>query len=364
VPVSGPPARVRRLRARLGGDRGAVAVLVALLLGSGVLLGMAALVVDVGNLYAERRQLQGGADAAAIKVAQICAGPTGCIAPSTPIAEYARDYASDNANDEFASATVCGRGGGLSACDPPVGKITDCIGPPPQAGDYVEVHTKTRNPDGTSALPPVFAQAVLGGFEGAEVEACARVAWGPPARSKGLAMTISICDWERGKAFPNPPVEQVIAVYDETDPASCVAAGGSAASRGGFRWLKDADQDCRITTSVGKPYEVTTGDSKPNNCDERDDLMAVRGRPVLVPVFDSISGGGGNAEYVVDGIGAFVVTGWKLPGSTQASSISGLSTCENNENSCIYGYFTQAVLPGSGAVGGPDRGAKIVALVG
>ena len=56
---------------RLSGDNGAVAVLVAIL--AVVLFGFAALVIDVGALYHERRQLQNGADAAAFAVAQACA---------------------------------------------------------------------------------------------------------------------------------------------------------------------------------------------------------------------------------------------------------------------------------------------------
>src|SRR6266704_3179830 len=50
-------------------DRGAVGVLVAILMGGGVLLGMGAVVVDVGQLYSERAQLQNGADAGARAVA-------------------------------------------------------------------------------------------------------------------------------------------------------------------------------------------------------------------------------------------------------------------------------------------------------
>ena len=56
--------------ARLSGERGATAVLFALLLVP--LLGFAAIAVDVGSLYAERARLQVAADAAAIAVAQDC----------------------------------------------------------------------------------------------------------------------------------------------------------------------------------------------------------------------------------------------------------------------------------------------------
>ena len=63
-------SRRPRLRRRL--ERGATAAIVAVMLAGGVLLGAAALAVDVGNMMFERRQLQNGADAAAFKLAEIC----------------------------------------------------------------------------------------------------------------------------------------------------------------------------------------------------------------------------------------------------------------------------------------------------
>ena len=50
---------------RFRSDRGAVGIIVAILLASGVLLGVAALSVDVGQLTAEREQLMSAADGAA-----------------------------------------------------------------------------------------------------------------------------------------------------------------------------------------------------------------------------------------------------------------------------------------------------------
>ena len=44
-----------------------------MLLGTGVLTGMGALVIDVGQIYQERAELQNGADAAALGVAKSCA---------------------------------------------------------------------------------------------------------------------------------------------------------------------------------------------------------------------------------------------------------------------------------------------------
>jgi len=56
-----------------------VATVLVILLGAGVLLGIGALVIDVGQIYAEREQLQSGADSAAIALAKSCsAAPDAC----------------------------------------------------------------------------------------------------------------------------------------------------------------------------------------------------------------------------------------------------------------------------------------------
>lgn len=78
------------------GERGAIAVLVALLLV--VLLGFAALAVDAGMLYSERAQVQNGSDAAALAVAQKCAANTSDPNCSTT-SQIASDIANKNAND-------------------------------------------------------------------------------------------------------------------------------------------------------------------------------------------------------------------------------------------------------------------------
>ncbi|GAP60556.1 hypothetical protein AHiyo1_41080 [Arthrobacter sp. Hiyo1] len=78
------------------GERGAVAVLVALLLV--VLLGFAALAVDAGMLYSEKAQVQNGSDAAALAVAQKCAANTSDPNCSTT-SQIAADVANKNAND-------------------------------------------------------------------------------------------------------------------------------------------------------------------------------------------------------------------------------------------------------------------------
>lgn len=359
---------ISRLWARLAGehrDRGAVAMTLGLLLGSGVLLGMAALVVDVGNLYAERGQLQNGADAGAVRIAQTCAvDPAACLSPAVSELQGVADrYADENANDGAAVVErVCGRFGDLPQCPPGQGSLADCVGSAPASVNYVEVHTSTERDNGATVLPPIFAQAVVGGFEGAQVRACSRVAWGPPARATTMAMTISICDWRggTGNGTAYQEVEQVVRVYDDNAPDRCTAAGGST---GGFRWLQDRAPGCGATVSVEVGYPIAPGNSgTPRDCERALAQLYESKQPALVPVFDEVVGNEGNAEYLPSGFAAFVVTGWHLPGSDQPSATR--TSCGGGRDFCVYGYFTQILVPGGGAIGGTDLGARVIAPIG
>lgn len=343
--------------------------MVALLLGSGVLIGMAAFAVDVGNLYAERTQLLNGADAAALKVAQVCADPaTEDQCNEISANAVAKDYANDNANDGSAAASVCGRGGTLptpTACPKPSGELAACILDAPATGNYAEVHTSTELQDGTTLLPSIFAQAVFGGFDGAQVHTCARAAWGPPARANGLGVTISVCDWkdQTKEGLVLPSAQRVIPLYDVDAPDACGIAGTSATNVGGFRWLEDADEGCRSVVSVNNSYGVRTGVSSYHKCEDDLNALIDAGRPVAVPLYDAVTGtGGGTREHRVIGFAAFVVTGWRV--SYAGSTFGSGPSCPTSAAACLSGYFTRALVPGGGAVGGPEWGARIVARAG
>ncbi len=105
-------------------DAGAVIVWVALMMV--VLLGMGALVIDVGQLYAERRELQNGADAAALAVAQDCAGGD-CLDETATAGTYADDNAHDGAGQR--STRSADRAPGSPACaTPPAGRRPPATG--------------------------------------------------------------------------------------------------------------------------------------------------------------------------------------------------------------------------------------------
>lgn len=157
-------------------ERGAAAALTTIAL-SFVLVPMAALVVDVGTLYVEREELQSGADAAAIRIAQAClAGECDDPADLADQLALAEQYADVNAKDNATEVTeVCGTWVGLPECTPhPTESLGNCIGT--ATGEYVEVRVRTETKDGSTLLPPTFAQSISGnsGYNGTTVTACGR----------------------------------------------------------------------------------------------------------------------------------------------------------------------------------------------
>src|SRR5258707_3347950 len=195
---------VRQLRRD---ERGGIGVLVGLLIGGGVLNGMGAPVVDVGELYQVRAAQQDGADAGALGVAKSCV--LGAC-DSSVAAHYADANASGLTGGSAGVSLVCGSGAGLTSCPTSTGALTDC--PPPAATNFVDVHTSTLTASGGTLLPPVFARTLLGnsGYQGTNVVACSQAVWGAPSAATTVALTISACEWDQatqqGTSFaPAPP---------------------------------------------------------------------------------------------------------------------------------------------------------------
>lgn len=346
---------------RMSDDDGAVAVLVALL--SVVLFGLGALVVDVGALYSERRQLQNGADAGALAVAQSCAaGDCGAFLAD------ARGLADDNALDRVSrveDGEVCGTAP-LPACAEPPGDLP---------GDgYVRVTDRTRQTGGGTLVPPFLAKVLVPDYDGTDVEASATVVWGAPGGIDAqLAITFSQCEYDRltrdsdgdavyATAPYDPALLRTVYFHDTTEASSCPAGPSGADLPGGFGWL-DSDGACTATVTNGWA-EDRTGSAASQDC--RDALRAQLGKTVLIPVFDAVNGlNGTNGEYRIWSYVGFVLTGWNFPGTRQASSYSTATPnpCAPSQT-CLSGFFTEVVAPAAGPVtDGPDQGVRVVQLI-
>lgn len=355
----------RRLRED---DRGGVAVIVAALLGGGVLLGMLALVIDVGRLLEERRELQNGVDAAAASLAQACARKSpDCSAVSGP--SVADAIADANAKDGLSTLdSFCGFGAALAPCAPPGSSVYDC-GPLPAAGTaFVEVRSRTQSSDGGAVRSLFTAQDTT-------LRACGRAAWGAPARSSGVSFTMSLCEWRaattNGTVYapgppypPNPAItfERNILLHHTLDGVTTCPAGPSGADLpGGFGWLEDSNATCLTAVDVNGNYADQTGNATRQPC--RDAVAAARTsrQPLFVPVYDSVSGTGSEGVYHAAGFAAFVVTGYSLSGLREKSWLTGAFPCSGDQR-CISGFFTKALIPANGPLApvSADFGAQIV----
>jgi Flp pilus assembly protein TadG len=365
----------RRAQWRRRAERGGVGIIVAVLIGGGVLIAMGALVIDVGQLYQNRAELQSGSDAGALGVARTCALGTCNTGVATT---YAVANASKLTGFLAQATLVCGNNGtagGLTGCSTGNGgTMTDCP-PNPATGNYVDVHTATLTPSGTF-LPPVFARTLLGNgnYSGSRVYACAQAVWGPALAGNSLAVTLSYCAW---KAATNNGVSfgptALTAVYLKSKGNStCFGPAGSIP--GGFDWLNTTTPSvCNaIINLVTNTSYSNTGNDTSSACKDAvwaDANSFLSGTPVTVfiPVFDSVSGTGNNLTYHITGMAGFVPTGYSDlsggGGSGKPKAYGQNSLCTSN-NPCIEGYFTKVLDPVTSIGSGTNFGATAAKLTG
>ncbi|MDP9884816.1 Flp pilus assembly protein TadG [Sinomonas atrocyanea] len=299
---------MRRVIAKCDGgadrERGAVAVVTALLLV--VLLAAGALAVDGGMLYAKRAQLQSGADAAAIAVAQKCGASlsdTQCSSTS-PLATSLAQSNMYQAQAGIASLTVNTTAQTVTAATQP-------LQPGMQAGSV-----------------SLFLAQTLG-ITSATLGTTATAAWGSP--SKGIApfpLAFSVCQVQGmvGGAY------QLLQDHGSGANPSCGYGPSGAVVPGGFGWLVQDPNQCGATIDIALSEGGSVpGNSGPSNCDTilnqwATAIQAGQTAVVLLPVFTAVSGTGSSAIYTLAGFAAFKVLGWKFSGGTSLPSVY------NNQN--------------------------------
>lgn len=300
-------------------ENGAVIVLMMVVIV--VILGMAALVVDIGALLDEKRQLQNGADAGALAVAQSCSpGPCNdALAPA---------LAKDNSRDSDSSAFVSHTPG------------------------FVTVETRTGN--GSSDVVPFQFGRALTGDKGKPIKATAVARWGGIKRTSVVPLTISKCEFDAA-TNKNTEFGKPVVVLFKTKANKCSNTNGSDLP-GGFGWVKDATpNDCSVTPSAGDTVGDDTGViGTPKGCE----MSTLLGKDVSLVVYDGTAGSGNNGTYHVYGFANFHLTGYQF-----ANLTGGTVTCAASD-SCIAGYFVKSVgSVGTGEYGGPSLAGNLVTLV-
>lgn len=310
-------------RGRLSEERGATAVVFALLLVP--ILGFAAIAVDIGSLYAERARLQVAADAAAMAVAQDCSR--------------------GNCGDMLATARamVTANDGDAAAAQPVLNSTP------------LSVTVTGRTP-----VQHWFAPVL--GYDSTAVSATATVGWGGPTGGTAvLPLTFSWCEFSQqtGGGLPSGSTVRTIYFTKTSRTTGCTGPSNNIVP-GGFAYLNTDPGKCAATTGRGGQWMSSTGNSVPSACATADFSQWV-GQTVLLPLFEESGDTGSNAWYRIYGYAAFRLTGYSLGGQYATSP----KPCTGNER-CLSGYFTRFVELSNAWNYSPDApqlGASVLRLI-
>jgi len=331
-------------------EDGVSAVLMALLLVP--LLGMAALVIDVALMYHEVRQLQNGADAAALAIAQDCAEDN-CGSDVSRDA-LARHLADSNSRDGSSAAQV---------------QYPGLDGP-----NSVTVTTTTRDADDAPRLAYLFAPVL--GFEEGAFERSATAVWGPLGAPTGsIPVTFSICEWDGFTgglgADGLPTGSETIVLKTNPGANECAYGGPGFDAPGGFGWLDlDGSGECIAAVDESGFVDGNTGNSPPNSpvpgptpCTP-EFFANLIGETIPVPIFVDAQPPTGNVVYELVGFAGFKLSGYKL-GSVQYTTSPNpcLAYGTGSSSRCLEGQFVEySTLDGEIDPTAPDLGARAVQL--
>lgn len=333
-------------------ERGAMTVIVGVLLLALVAMGL--VVLEVGAVVNERRQLRNGADAAALAVAGECA--EGTSLPSADCQAALPDQVGMDA-DALAEGYV-----GANAEDRTL-KEPLTFDPPGYPVQSVRVVGWSRGEDGATFLTSFFNP------NGWESTASAVARWGAIAAGNTVPLALHQCEWEEA---PKPggtlPSETVTITLHNADADGCAEGPGGQNAPGNWGWL-DIVESCVAETSEDGTYDGTVGNPPPGNpnidCDPSDFPI---GEPILFVIFDEATGTGTNAVYHVAGYAAFELEAYKLHSQPAWRHPAGY-TCPGVDSTanCLTGRWVTAVVPGGELADDPtgtqDFGARTFVLI-
>jgi hypothetical protein len=373
---------------RLKEERGATAVIVAVL--GLALIGSTALVVDLGAVHLERRELQNGADAAALAMAEDCARNL----PSCGSDAAAMTWLDANASDGTSRLVTL-------RVDRTARRVT--------------IRAGARDVSGTRGVPMRFASAL--GIRTKDVKATATASWGTAPASMpyqpdgteypSLPLTIDGCEFDLAtakgsvfghpvvitfhgggggggngnqamgvsivpaKAKPKPTTSTTSTVVPPTgggggnggggtpkQPVPCATNASGQDAPGNFGWV-EATGTCNADLDGIGEIGGDNGNNPPKDCSSAE-VKSHIGKEIVLPIFRTASGNGSHMTYEITGFAAFHLTGFKLHGPPDWSYPAGAAPCGGGDR-CIAGWFTR--LTGAEAEpGGEDFGIGSIGL--
>jgi Flp pilus assembly protein TadG len=303
---------------RLRNERGAVGVVVALLMVP--LIGFAAIAIDVSAMWSEHQQLQTGADAGALAIAQDCVHGA-CGTPS----QTAQTLAASNLNSGSSTATIT-------------------------------TLTTTKVTVHNSGIHQHWFAPVLG-VNQSTVTADATAEWGWPIGGTAvLPLAFSLCEFNAQIGGLASTTEHTI-LFSKTSGTTCTGPSGNALP-GGFGWLTPTAGTCLTVSIINGTVGSSTGNSVPSGCSVAY-FQSLQGQTILLPIFDQAGGTGNNGTYHIYGYAAFKITGYFFGGQYKWNA-----PCTGNDR-CVRGYFTRMADLSENfdiGAGSPQLGAAIITL--
>ena len=300
-------------------QRGQAFVVTVLMITS--LLGLTALVLDVGSWFRAHRQLQATADAAALAGAQALPDDPGNAS------SLANDYAAKNTSG-LQGVTV-----NLSQTYVSNDTIRVHVAKPAE-GFFSKIFGVNSVNEGASATArtagmksALYVAPIVVNQQHPMLTGCGGPCFGPSYQT-----TIPVGQTGAPGAFG----------LVNLDPSSSGTTGASTLAG----WIQHGfDKYLDIGSYASDPGV------KFNSNGIQDAMTSRIGTEMLFPVYDTVSGNGSNAQYHIIGWVGFFVTGVDKQG--------------NNGN--VSGYFTRVIWTGiqasSAGGGGPNLGARAVQLV-
>ncbi|MHA6511724.1 pilus assembly protein TadG-related protein [Tessaracoccus sp. Z1128] len=273
---------MRRLRTQ----RGAVAVMVATLMV--VLIGFTALAVDLGALWMDRKELQNGADAAALALAQSCAEAANCVSGKSV----------DVSSSEWTEAETLAFGNKRDAIATEVEVVSI---------EYTITETEKSVTVALASERQHWFAPVIGQNSSA-MSASATASWGGITEAFVLPLTASDCVVTKKWLDSGEDVTLYVlsnrndkTEAPNTDDDGCPAdTSGPHIIPGGFGWLDVAKGgDCEVSSVLGM-VPGDTGVSGPTSdklygCDDvLDDLV---GEEVLLPLYEHAAAQGDSGYF-------------------------------------------------------------------
>jgi hypothetical protein len=242
------------------------------------------------------------------------------------------------------------------------------------------VRTSTKLSGGSLLLPPVFAKTLLGNgsYQGSTVKACAQAEWGgaPPPGIITAAFTISACEWWQattaGTVYasataPSASLDRQIKLRSGTG-TGCTGYPAPDDAVSLFGWMAEGNPGgCTSNSIPGPTYPVlnsTPADCNPGLFNDWTNRHTV----IDIPVYTSVTGSGASAVYNLQGIYAFVVTGYNVPASFGGTTyepdwLNPAYSCSGTTY-CINGYFVSPLVAYTGTISASSVGLQAVKLSG